>query len=129
LLLNPSNTTLLSDADYCGREVENGFCLEAVMSLPEGCGINQQTKHTWPWEWDGKEPTLPKIDEEPAAGRIADPVYRLLVRGTAEFDLVFEVVQPDGTADHLSVAVRRQIGIVRLGGDDRNDRDLRLIQG
>ncbi len=31
--------------------------------------------------------------------------------------------------DPLSVAVRRKIGVVRLGGDDRNDRDLRLVYG
>ena len=30
LLLNPTNTMLLSDADYWRREVENGFCIEAV---------------------------------------------------------------------------------------------------
>ena len=38
-------------------------------------------------------------------------------------------MQPDGTTDHLSVAFRRKIGLVRLSGDDRNDRDLRLVQG
>lgn len=129
LLLNPTNTTVLSDADYWRREVNNGFCIEAVMSLPETCGINQQAKNAWPWEWDGKEPKLPKIDELPIAESVAEPVYRIRVRGTDEFDLAFEVFQPDETTDHLSVAVRRQIGLVRLGGDDRNDRDLRLIQG
>src|SRR5713101_4540528 len=35
LLLSPTNTTVLSDADYWRREVERGFCIEAVMSLPE----------------------------------------------------------------------------------------------
>ena len=29
----------------------------------------------------------------------------------------------------LSVSLRRSIGLVRLSGDDRNDRDLRLVQG
>ena len=41
----------------------------------------------------------------------------------------YEIVQPDGTADMLPVALRRAIGLVRLGGDDRSDRDLRLVQG
>lgn len=128
LLLNPTNTMVLTDADYWHREVENGFCIEAVMFLPEACGISQQTKMAWPWEWDGNEPKLPKIDSESASGS-AEPVYRMRVRGTEEFDLAFEVIQPDDTADHFSVGVRRKIGIVRLSGDDRNDRDLRLIQG
>jgi hypothetical protein len=38
-------------------------------------------------------------------------------------------VQPDGSADSFPVALRRAIGLVRLSGDDRNDRDLRLVQG
>lgn len=83
----------------------------------------------WPWEWDGNEPKLPKTDSESASGSVAEPVYRMRVRGTEEFDLVFETIQPDDTADHFSVGARRKIGIVRLSGDDRNDRDLRLIQG
>src|SRR5882762_7788650 len=62
LLLSPTNTTVLSEADYWRREVDDeGFCIEAVMSLPETCGINQQRKSAWPWEWDGKEAKLPKI--------------------------------------------------------------------
>lgn len=129
LLLNPTNTMTLSDADYWRRDMKNGFCIEAVMTLPDASGINQQTKNAWPWEWDDKQPTLPRINEEPAGIAIAEPVYRLQVRGTADFDLVYEVLQPDDTADHLSAAVRRKIGLVRLSGDDRNDRDLRLIQG
>lgn len=129
LLLSPTNTTAISDADYWRRQVENGFCIEAVMSVPESCGINQQTKNAWPWEWNGSEPVLPAVDKDPAAAAVVDPVYRLRVRGTSDFDVVYEVFQPDGTADHLSAGVRRGIGLVRLGGDDRNDRDLRLIQG
>jgi putative ATP-dependent endonuclease of the OLD family len=129
LLLSPANTMVLSDADYWGREIEKGFCIEAVMSLPDSCGINQQNKNAWPWEWNGKEPQLPRIDGGSGNSIGADPVYRLRVRGTEEFDLAFEILQPDDTVDHFSVAVRRKIGIVRLGGDDRNDRDLRLVQG
>lgn len=41
LLLNPTNTMVLTDADYWHREVGKGFCIEAVMFLPEACGISQ----------------------------------------------------------------------------------------
>src|SRR5258707_5098899 len=58
-----------------------------------------------------------------------EPVYRLRVRGTSDLELAYEIVQPDDTTDSLSVALRRSIGLVRLSGDDRNDRDLRLVQG
>jgi len=129
MLLNPTNNMVISDADYWRRDVESGFCIEAVMTLPDTCGINQQTKNAWPWEWDGNQPTLPRINEESSVVDIPEPVYRLQVRGTADFELVYEILQPDDTADRLSVTVRRKIGLVRLSGDDRNDRDLRLIQG
>ncbi len=129
LLFRPTYTTVLSDADYWRREVEKGFCIEAVMSLPETCGINKERRIAWPWDWDGKEPKLPKTDEEPGAASDAEPVYRLRVLGTPEFDPTFEILQPDDTTIHLSLVVRRKIGLVLLGGDDRNDRDLRLIQG
>jgi putative ATP-dependent endonuclease of OLD family len=51
------------------------------------------------------------------------------VRGTEDLELAYEIVQPDGSVDSFPVALRRAIGLVRLSGDDRNDRDLRLIQG
>jgi putative ATP-dependent endonuclease of the OLD family len=126
LLLCPTNTVLLSDTDYWEREVENGFCIEAVLSLPAACGINQQTKSVWPWDWDGKEAKVPPLEQEQA---LATPVYRVRVQGMPDFDLAFEILQPDGTTDHFAATVRRRIGLVRLSGDDRNDRDLRLLQG
>jgi putative ATP-dependent endonuclease of the OLD family len=126
LLLSPTNTTVLSDADYFDRSVQDGFCIEAVMTLPDSSGINQQTKPVWPWEWNGSEAVIPSEDSKASD---SDPVYRLCVRGTDELDLAYEILQPDDTHNHLSVAVRRNIGLVRLGGDDRNDRDLRLVHG
>jgi putative ATP-dependent endonuclease of OLD family len=70
---------------------------------------------------------VPSPDED--TGTNGEPVYCLRVRGTAEHELAYEIVQPDGTTDSLPVALRRSIGLVRLSGDDRNDRDLRLVQG
>src|ERR1700682_231845 len=57
LLLSPTTYTVLSDADYWDRKSEEGFEIEAVMSLPDACGINQQAKQAWPWRWNGTEPT------------------------------------------------------------------------
>jgi putative ATP-dependent endonuclease of OLD family len=127
LLLSPTNTIALSDTDYHLRDIASEFVIEAVMSLPADCGIHDQTKPTWPWEWNGTDPVPPSLDPAPTAP--SEPVYRLRVRGTADLELAHEIVQPDGNADHLPVALRRAIGLVRLGGDDRNDRDLRLVQG
>lgn len=128
LLLSPTNAGGLSETDYWCRQVEAGFSIEAVMLLPDSCGMSQQGKMAWPWVWDGKEPQLPAAGggEEAASGTA---VYRVRARGTEDLEVAFEILQPDGSVDHFPVSVRRRIGLIRLGGDDRNDRDLRLIQG
>ena len=127
LLLSPINPATLSDTDYYARKITDGFVIEAVMGLPPESGVNHQFKPSWPWEWNGNEAVLPNAEADGAIA--AEPVYRLRVRGTEDLELVYEIVQPDGTPDVLSTALRRGIGLVRLGGDDRNDRDLRLVQG
>jgi putative ATP-dependent endonuclease of OLD family len=130
LLLNPTSSAVVSDADFWDRKSEDGFEIEAVMSLPDACGINQQSKQAWPWHWSGKEPVLPPGDGIGGEAVQAEkPVYRLRVSANTDYEIAYEILQPDGTTNHLSVALRRAIGLVRLGGDDRNDRDLRLVQG
>jgi putative ATP-dependent endonuclease of OLD family len=124
LVLSPVNPSTLSDTDYFGRGIESGFEIEIVISLPADSAISAQVRPAWPWAWDGNDPVVPALD-----GDVGDPVYRLRVRGTEDLELFYEVVQPDGSADTLPVTLRRSIGLVRLSGDDRNDRDLRLVQG
>lgn len=126
LLLSPTGFPTITDTDYFDRQVEGGFAIEAVMSLPPASGISQQLRPSWPWLWNGSEAVMPSTDSEGAASQ---PVYRLRVRGTPELDIVHEILQPDGSTDNLPVGLRRSIGLVRLSGDDRNDRDLRLVQG
>jgi putative ATP-dependent endonuclease of OLD family len=127
LLLSPTNPATLADTDYHNRNIEAGFVIEAILSLPPESEISQQTKASWPWVWNGSEAVVPSTDGD---GEMkGEPVYRLRVRGTEDLELAYEIMQPDGTADGLSVGLRRRIGLVRLSGDDRNDRDLRLVQG
>jgi putative ATP-dependent endonuclease of OLD family len=127
LLLSPVNPTTLSDPDYHDRDIEAGLSIEAVLSLPVGAGMSSQMKPSWPWEWSDEEAAVPALEHE---GKLAgEPVYRVRVRGTEDLELAYEIVQPDGSADSFPVALRRAIGLVRLSGDDRNDRDLRLVQG
>ena len=129
LLLSPTNPSILSDTDYYRRDEQAGFVIEAVMALPPSTGIANQMKPSWPWDWNGKEAVVPSIDGEGTGTPKNEPVYRLRLRGTEDLELVYEMVRPDGEADSLPVALRRAIGLVRLSGDDRNDRDLRLVQG
>ena len=127
LLLSPANPATLSDTDYYARNIKDGFVIEAVMALPPESDIDYQFKPSWPWDWNGTNAVVPSPDADGATP--GDPVYWLRVRGTEDLELVYEIVQPDGTRDSLTARLRRQIGLVRLGGDDRNDRDLRLVQG
>lgn len=127
LLLSPTNAANLSDTDYYLRDVAAEFAIEATVSLPLEGMVNQQVKPAWPWTWNGSAAVVPNIEGE--GPTTAEAVYRIRVRGTADLELAFEIVQPDGAADHFSVGLRRSIGLVRLSGDDRSDRDLRLVQG
>ena len=127
LLLSPTNPTTLADTDYFARNIKDEFQIEAVMSLPAESGIDYQFNPSWPWDWNGIDAVVPALDSHGPA--ISDPVYRMRVRGTPDLELVYEIVQPDGSSVALSGALRRAIGLVRLGGDDRNDRDLRLVHG
>ncbi len=124
LLFSPVGQSGSSDTDYFRRQVEEGFEIEAVMSLPARSTIDKQVQPSWPWAWNGEEPEVPSLENDPT-----EPVYRLRIRGTEDLEVVYEVLQPDGSTAGLSVALRRAIGLVRLGGDDRNDRDLRLVHG
>jgi len=128
LLFSPTNATTVAETDYWQRETEPEFLITATVSLPASAGVENQKRMTYPWHWNGKEAVQPVstdgVDAEPDT-----PVYVIRVRGTTDLEPAWEVVQPDGTTDHLSVAVRRQIGLLRLGSDERNDRDLRLVYG
>ncbi|MEJ0024962.1 MAG: ATP-binding protein [Rhizomicrobium sp.] len=127
LLLSPVNPANLADTDYHARDIAAGFLIEAVISLPPGSGISDQFKPSWPWEWNGTDVSVPSTDDD--GNPPGDPVYRVRVRGTEDLELIYEIVQPDGSTDGFPVGLRRSIGLVRLSGDDRNDRDLRLVQG
>jgi putative ATP-dependent endonuclease of the OLD family len=129
LLLSPTNTSVVSESDYWNRDDTQEFSIEAVMSLPASSEISTQRQFTWPWEWDGKNAVLPTGDDQNENPSTPHPVYRVRVRGTSELEVTWEIVQPQDTADHFSVAVRRKIGVVRLSSDERNDRDLRLVYG
>lgn len=129
LLLSPSNTAVISEADYWARDSAQEFVIEAVMTLPDATGIGSQNTFAWPWAWNGQDAIAPSADGEgdlPASG---EPVYRVRVRGTTELELAWEVMQPNDEFDHFSTAVRRRIGLVRMSADERNDRDLRLVYG
>lgn len=48
LLLNPTNSLALSEADYWQRKTEDEFIIQAAISLPSSTEISQQPKFVWP---------------------------------------------------------------------------------
>ena len=130
LLFHPTNTYPLSGADYWQRKIDLEFVIEAVVSLEGVAAISQAGEMNWPWQWDGDQVLVPSdTHDEDKDTQLSVPVYCLRVRGTSELETIHETVQPNGAVTNFSVGLRRAIGLVRLAGDDRNDRDLRLVQG
>src|SRR5258708_5415425 len=106
LLFSPSTTTVLTDADYFGRNVADGFCIEAVVTLPERVGISTQAKLAWPWEWDGENAIVADIDADPPAD---DPVYRVRLRRTEDLEVVYQIILRNDDVDHFHFAISRAV--------------------
>jgi putative ATP-dependent endonuclease of OLD family len=128
ILFSSTNGSTVTETDYWQRETETDFVIEATVSLPAEAGIEDQRRMAYPWNWNGKEAVQP-VGHDGENAEPEKPVYVIRVRGTTDLEPSWEVVQPDGSTEHLSVGVRRQIGLVRLSSDERNDRDLRLVYG
>lgn len=125
LLLYPNSSFPLVDADYYRRDVAAGFCIEAVITIPADTGVNSQHAMAWPWDWDGVNAIHPADD----GADVRDPVYKIRGCGTPDLEVLYEIVQPNESVINLSAGLRRAVGLVKLSSDDRNERDLRLIQG
>jgi len=75
LLLSPVNPTNLSDPDYHGRQIDLGFSIEGVLSLPLASGIGNKVKPSWPWEWTGDHVSIPNSEDD--GKPTGEPVYRV----------------------------------------------------
>jgi putative ATP-dependent endonuclease of OLD family len=128
LLFSPSATRSLSESDFWNKKSEDGFSIEATVSVSDEFQFSSGAKIYWPWEWDGADAVLPaaEVDEVPEA---QNPVFKVAVSATGDYDLSWEVIQPDGTREHFPIGLRRKMGLVELTNNDGNDRDLRLVYG
>lgn len=128
LLFAPSSPRSLTESDFWNKKSEDGFTIEATIYVSDNFSFSSGTKIYWPWEWDGDNPVLPaaEADEVPEA---QSPVFKVALSATGDYELSWEIVQPDGTREHFPVGLRRKFGLVELTSDDRNDRDLRLVYG
>lgn len=126
LLFSPSTSFNVSETDYWMRDTAKSFAIDAVVRLGNEIDINTQPNMAYPWHWDGKEAVVPDNNEENGEN---DEVYRVRFTANEQQETVWEIVQPDGNTIRFSVGLRRQIGLVSLPSDERNDKDLRLVYG
>ena len=128
LLFSPSGNRSLTESDFWNKKSEDGFSIEASIHISDDFEFSAGTKIYWPWEWDGENSIIPaaELDEIPEA---QSPVFKVAVSATGDYELSWEIIQPDGSREHFPVGLRRKIGLVELTNDDRNDRDLRLVYG
>ena len=128
LLFSSSGSRSLTESDFWNKKSEDGFSIEATIYVSDDFAFSSGTKIYWPWEWDGDNSVLPaaEADEVPEA---QSPVFKVAVSATGDYELSWEIVQPDGSREHFPVGLRRKIGLVELTSDDRGDRDLRLVYG
>ena len=128
LLFTPSGNRSLAESDFWNKKSDSGFSIEATIYVSDDFEFSSGTKIYWPWEWDGDNPVLPaaEADEVPDA---QSPVFKVAVSATGDYELSWEIVQPDGSREHFPVGLRRKFGLIELTSDDRNDRDLRLVYG
>ena len=128
LLFSSSGSRSLTESDFWKKKSEDGFSIEATIYVSNGFEFSSGTKIYWPWEWDGGNSILPaaEADEVPDA---QNPVFKVAVSATGDYEISWEIIQPDGSREHFPVGLRRKIGIVELTSDDRGDRDLRLVYG
>ena len=126
LLFSPSTSFNVSETDYWMRDTATSFFIEAVVRLGNEIDINTQPNMAYPWHWDGKEAVVPDNNEENGEN---DEVYKVRFTANDQQETLWEIVQPDENTIRFSVGLRRQIGLVSLPSDDRNDKDLRLVYG
>jgi putative ATP-dependent endonuclease of OLD family len=132
LLFSPVGNVGVQETDYFDRETDAEFLIEATIRAPEDMELEAKaTQALLPWEWKGGSAIIPEIDLTGGAAPVSalETVYVVRARGTEGIEVIWEIVQPDGNVASFPPGLRRLFGIVRLSGDDRNDRDLRLVHG
>lgn len=125
LLFSTSPSQGLSEFDYHLRDLRSGFSIEAVLAIGDEGLVHDEGFPALPMQgWlGGKVTDLPDEDG-------AEPVIVCRVAGTPDQETLYEIIGAGGEIRvPFSRAMRRRIGLARLGIADRGDRDIRLVQG
>lgn len=125
LLFSSASNFSLSEHDYHNRDVDAGFSIEAVLAVGDGAFLRDEGFPAPPLQgWlNGKLHDLPDEDG-------AEAVLVCRLTGTGDQEARYEIIGAGGELRApFSRALRRRLGMARLGVADRGDRDIRLVQG
>lgn len=111
------------EVDYFQRDPSNGFEVEAVIGdLPKPF-LAQVHQHLEGWRQTTTE-VVPEPD-----GEGVEPVIRVRIRGTPEFDLMHEFAKPESEGARFNPALREQLAWVFDGRARDPSRQLSFYQG
>lgn len=123
LLLSPTNNSQLSEFDYYNRKISEGFEIEAFIGGEDliECFKSERVPPLWGWL---HEKPCPLPDENGA-----EPVLKCRVKGTADLELEYHLVNPCGEEVLFTSSLRRKMALSQLSGETTAHRNLRLGQG
>lgn len=113
----------LTEIDYFGRDPAAGFCVEAVIGALPSSFTPEVRQHLEGWKADSEE-----VVPEPEGDGI-EPVVRIRVRGTDDFDVVHEFSKEEASGMRLSPRLRSQVGWIFDGRTRDPLRQLAFFQG
>lgn len=107
LLFSPTNSLTLSETDFWKRRSGDGFQITCVVEASEGFDFSSGSKIYWPWVWDGTNAVQPADDAQGPVQK-QTPVFKVSLSGNSDFELAWEIVQPNGDREHFPVGLRRE---------------------
>lgn len=111
------------EVDYFRRDPSNGFEIEAVLGDLTNPFLAEVHQHLEGWR-DAE----PEVVAEPEVEGV-EPVVRVRVRGTADFDLLHEFAKPESEGARFNPALRGRVGWVFDGRTRDPGRQLSFYQG
>lgn len=112
-----------TEIDYFGRDPTSGFSIEATLGALPGAFLAEVREHLEGWD-AGHEQVVP----EPS-GEGIEPVVRVRVRGTEDFDVVHEFAKEESGGARFRPGLRAEIGWVFDGRTRDPARQLAFYQG
>ena len=112
-----------AEIDYFGRRPEAGFLIEVILGELPPAFVAEVRRHLEGWK-----ATTEELVSEPD-GDDVEPVVRVRVRGTEDFDLFHEFAKEESEGARFSPGLRAKVGWVFDGRARDPSRQLAFYQG